>query len=133
MRARRGSEGGTDGVLPMTKFSGGTFDRVSDPSVAYDAGHGVWLIAALAVDDAPTVAPEEPAVIVSRSTDGGLTWSSPVTVSQVPPHVAHFGFPDKPWAVCDSTPTSPFYGHCYVEWDEWPAEHVEIDTSSDGG
>ena len=36
--------------------------------------------------------------------------------------------------MCDSTSTSPFYGNCYVEWDN-PATGDEIlmSTSSDGG
>src|SRR5262245_52684840 len=41
----------TTGLLPgITKFSGGgTYDRASDPAVAYDAAHNVWLISSLAV------------------------------------------------------------------------------------
>src|SRR5712691_5751071 len=33
----------THGFLPgITVFAGGTYDRVSDPSVAFDAKHRVW-------------------------------------------------------------------------------------------
>ena len=40
----------TSGALPgLTKFSGGTYDRVSDPSVAYDARHNVWMVSSLAI------------------------------------------------------------------------------------
>jgi hypothetical protein len=68
------------GFLPgLTKFQGGTYDRVSDPSVAYDARHGVWLISSLVISETPSVAPV--AVLVSRSTNGGLTWSSPRVVA----------------------------------------------------
>src|SRR5919109_2799436 len=39
----------TSGFLPrITKFQGGTFDRVSDPAVAFDSRHNVWLISSLA-------------------------------------------------------------------------------------
>jgi hypothetical protein len=40
------------GVLPgitTHNGNGGTFDRVSDPSVAYDAAHGVWLISSIPI------------------------------------------------------------------------------------
>ena len=38
----------TSGFLPgTTVFAGGTYARVSDPSVAFDAKHGVWLISCL--------------------------------------------------------------------------------------
>src|SRR5262249_33549734 len=44
----------TSGLLPgITKWSGsGPYDRVSDPAVAYDAAHGVWLISSLAISEA---------------------------------------------------------------------------------
>jgi len=44
--------------------------------------------------------------MVSRSTDGGLTWRAPVTVA------ATGVFYDKNWTACDNTPASPFYGRC---------------------
>src|SRR5919202_4900076 len=38
----------TSGTLPgITTFVGGIYDRVSDPSVAYDARHNVWMISSL--------------------------------------------------------------------------------------
>jgi len=122
------SDGGTTwshGFLPgLTAGNGnGPYSAASDPAVAYDAKHGVWMIASLPINSSET-----PAVVVSRSTDGGFTWNDPVSVG---PNV---GSSDKNWIVCDSTSTSPFYGNCYVEWDN-PANGDEIlmSTSSDGG
>ena len=116
----------TNGVLPgVTKYQGGgPYDRVSDPSVAYDASHHVWLIAGLALSETPNV--RGAAVVVSRSSDG-THWSNPV--------VAGSGVDvDKEWIVCDSTATSPFYGHCYVEWDDYGAgNRIKMSTSTDGG
>jgi len=125
----------TNGFLPgTTTFAtpAGTYDRVSDPSVAYDAAHNVWLISYLGlVGSNPNIAPSAPAVLVSRSTDGGLTWSASIvkvnssggTTSQ-----------DKNWSVCDDTATSPFYGHCYTEWDDnGNGNLVQMSTSTDGG
>ena len=114
------------GFLPglTTGNGGGPYNAASDPAVAYDAKHGVWMIASLPISNNSTT----PAVVVSRSTDGGFTWDNPVNVG---PKVASS---DKNWIVCDSTSTSPFYGNCYVEWDN-PANFDEIlmSTSSDGG
>src|ERR1017187_7580279 len=68
------------------------------------------------------------AVVVSRSTDGGFTWDNPVNVG---PKV---NSSDKNWIVCDSYSTSPFYGNCYVEWDNPDTgDGILMSTSSDGG
>jgi hypothetical protein len=102
---------------------GGTFARVSDPSVAFDALHNVWLIASLPLSASVTGA----GVIVSRSTTGGLSWGSPVTVNADPGT-------DKTWIACDDTSSSPFYGHCYTEWDLNAAGNlIQMSTSTDGG
>jgi BNR repeat-like domain len=119
------------GFLPNTTVYAtpvGAFDRVSDPSVIYDAAHKRWMIASLAISNA-TGTPNGAAVIVSISSDGGLTWNAPVTVAN-----ANSGFFDKDWIVCDNTTTSQFYGHCYVEWDiASNGDLVQMSTSSDGG
>jgi hypothetical protein len=125
----------TSGFLPgTTTFAtpAGTFDRVSDPSVAYDVAHTTWLISYLGlVGSNPNVAPTAPAVLVSRSTTGGLSWSSSIV------HVNSSGgtqSQDKNWSVCDDTSTSPFYGHCYTEWDDNGSGNlVQMSTSTDGG
>src|ERR1700689_2198307 len=58
----------TPGVLPgLTTGEGtGPYDAASDPAVAYDAKHGVWMIASLPLSNSS----QTPAVAVSRSTDG---------------------------------------------------------------
>ena len=111
------------GLLPgMTTFQGGgTNSAVSDTNVAYDAKHGVWLISSLPIS-ATNIQ-----VAVSRSTDGGATWSNPVMVAQGPDL-------DKDWMVCDSTATSPHYGNCYMEWDDNGSGNLMfMSTSTDGG
>ena len=48
-RSTDGGSSWTKGFLPgITTFAGGSYARVSDPSVAYDAAHNAWLIASLA-------------------------------------------------------------------------------------
>jgi len=108
------------GVLSgITVFAGGTYNAVSDPSVAYDRAHATWLIASLATLNSDMV-------LVSRSQDG-LNWSGPVTVSTTPDA-------DKDWITCDNSQTSPHYGHCYVEWDDPSTNGLFwISTSTDGG
>jgi hypothetical protein len=116
----------TSGLLPgITKYAGsGPNDRATDPSVAYDARHGVWLVSSLTLLEAGGV--HGNSVVTSRSTDG-LTWTRPFTT-------ATGGDLDKNWIVCDNTATSPFYGHCYTEWDDHGAGNtVQMSTSSDGG
>jgi hypothetical protein len=112
----------TTGMLPQTTVNeNGPWARISDPAVAYDPLHDVWMISTLAIDDNVSGA----AVLTSRSTDGGLTWDPPVTTSTSPGT-----FYDKNWIVCDTWPTSPYYGHCYQEWDD---SRMTMSTSTDGG
>src|SRR5690349_777673 len=86
----------TSGLLPgITKYAGaGPNDRATDASVAYDAAHGVWLISSLTLRESGGV--HGNSVVTSRSSDGGLTWSSPYTT-------ATGADLDKNWIVCDDT------------------------------
>jgi hypothetical protein len=115
------------GTLPgITVFQGGPFARVSDPSVAHDRKHGVWMVSSLALD--ATI--RGVAVIVNRSTNGGLSWGNPVTVRAA---AANEDF-DKNWTVCDNTTTSPFFGSCYTVWDDFAnGNNLKIAFSRDGG
>lgn len=113
----------------ITVYAGGAYKRASDPAVAYDAAHGVWLISSLgmSVKNGSVVGA---AILVSRSTDGGLTWGKPVAVS-----IGGSGDNlDKEWVVCDQTASSPYYGHCYVQWDNRNlSSRILMSTSTDGG
>ena len=111
----------TNGFLPgITVNMGGHFSAASDPSVAFDAKHGVWMIDLLGL--APTNS-----LLVSTSADG-ITWNNPVTIDN------RSSFADKNWIVCDSNSGSPFFGHCYAEWDDAGlGDQEKMSTSSDGG
>jgi hypothetical protein len=122
----RSADGGvtwTNGFLPgTTTVVGGSFSAISDPAVAYDRRHNVWLISSLGI-----LSSGSRRVVTSRSTNGGVTWSNPVATSTT-------GNPDKNWIVCDNTTTSPFYGRCYTEWDNTAdGNRIKMQTSTDGG
>jgi hypothetical protein len=134
----RSSDGGAtwdvSSFLPGLTFTAGAFadpnspyERVSDPSVAYDAKHNVWMISSIPL--LPSIA--TPTIFVSRSTDGGATFGNPVEIPSPPAKKVDL---DKNWTVCDSTPTSPLYGNCYTEFDNFAENDLEyMSTSSDGG
>ena len=125
--ARSGDGGATwtNGFLPGTTTvatPAGPYSAISDPAVAFDARHNVWLISSLGIRSNGTNQ-----VATSRSTNGGQTWSNPVATSTT-------GNPDKNWIVCDNTSSSPFYGRCYTEWDNTAGgNRIKMQTSSDGG
>src|SRR5579863_2214306 len=117
------------GFLPgTTGFAGGPYTRVSDPAVAYDALHHTWMISSLAeVGSGAALATHT--VIVNLSTDGGLTWSKPYKVID-----GGSTYYDKDWITCDANYISPFFGNCYVEWDNDDLGGlILMSTSRDGG
>lgn len=115
----------SSGLLPgITIFQGGTtFNAAGDPVVTYDAAHRQWIIACLGVQEDASGNPTLEQVLVSRSADG-LSWEDPIAVNPL-------GIYDKDWIVCDNSPSSPFYGHCYVQWREKGL--MTTSTSIDGG
>jgi BNR repeat-like domain len=111
----------THGPLPgLTTNTGGRYGQASDASVAFDAKHNTWLISSLGIRSGSVD------VLTSRSTDGGSTWSAPVTTAT--------GSNDKNWIVCDNTTTSQFFGTCYTEYDRTSGgDVVQMRASTDGG
>jgi len=115
------------GNLPglTVNYKNGTYGAAADPSVAYDAKHGQWLISTLPLAGLSCCSLIGD-VAVSRSTDG-LRWGNPIIIDKT-----HLD--DKNWTVCDNTTTSPFYGNCYTEWDQaFGTGDVLMSVSSDGG
>jgi hypothetical protein len=100
--------------------------RASDPSIAYDADHRVWLAVTLGISGVV----EPTSIDVNRSVDG-RRWG-PRVRALVEPDEAF----DKEWIVCDNAPTSPRRGTCYIAYTDIRnagAEHIAVTTSTDGG
>lgn len=112
-----------NGFLPgLTTFEGGGANAAaSDPSVVYDAAHAVWMIASLTISSSGATQ-----VVVSRSGDG-VNWDNPILAGATPD-------PDKNWITCDNNTGSAFYGHCYLQWDDFSqGDRIWMSASSDGG
>jgi hypothetical protein len=91
----------------------------SDPSVAYDAVHGVWLISTLSLEQGSSQ------VLVAHSTDGAH-WSLPVSAAAGP-------ILDKEWLACDNGTSSPFHGRCYVLYTDDQKNWTVSQSTDDGG
>jgi hypothetical protein len=127
--SRDGGRSWRSGFLPqLTRLSrpAGPAERASDPVVAYDAAHGVWLITSLLIAPRTQLA-------ISRSRDG-LRWSAPVAAASAEPPAGSGVAYDKQWLACDNWPSSPFRGRCYLAYTDVTARNrISTQTSSDGG
>ena len=114
----------THGFLPgLTPSSSpaGPWPRATDPSIAYDAQHGVWLAVSLTFGGADS------ALLISRSTDG-MHWGQPIMAA----HRNGFAL-DKQWIACDNWGSSRFRGHCYLSYDDLESDEIETQMAMDGG
>ena len=120
------------GTLPgiaTSQAEPGPFERVTDPAVAYDRVHRVWLVSMLALGKGeaggvPT------AILASRSVDG-VHWEAPVVVVAAATDTGQ----DKDWLACDNGRRSRRAGHCYAVWTipGFKADRLAVSESSDGG
>ncbi len=124
-----GSMPGLTATSGIPGSTGAAFERVSDASTAFDAKHATWLVSSIPLEAGSL---DVPTVFINRSTDGA-TWSDPASIP--PPAVPATKVNlDKNWTTCDNTTTSPFYGNCYTEFDNFGQGDLEyMSTSSDGG
>lgn len=90
----------------VTTATGGTFERASDPVVAFGPD-GTAYLSLIGFNEC------ESAVLVLRSTDGGVHWSPPVAVHSNPTCKV---FDDKNWLIVDIGTHSPHRGRLYQFW-----------------
>jgi hypothetical protein len=117
-----------EGLLPgLTANTAprGPSARASDPVVAYDAAHGVWLANTLAI------AADATRLTIHRSVDG-LSWTGPIDAALTRSESLAY---DKNWLTCDNGATSPFRGRCYLAYTlvGERQDDLAIQRSDDGG
>lgn len=115
-----------ESLLPdQTVAAGGSFERTSDPWVAFGAG-GRAYFASLGFNETTPLN----GVYLSSSDDGGHTWGDPVAV-----HSTTQDFDDKEAVVVDNQDDSPYKGRVYVGWDSITSnrQQPELITYSDDG
>jgi hypothetical protein len=101
-------------------------DTISDPVVAFDARHRVWLASSLSEAEG-TGGDMGLGIFVNRSTDG-IRWSRPVDAATDPTERY-----DKEWIACDNWASSPFRGRCYLTYLDFARGAISTRRSTDGG
>jgi len=120
------------GVVPgIQKGSGGTFDRGTDPSVAFDK-FGNAYYTCLGFDLFPPGTGSAGTMYVSTSTDGGRTWGTPVVAltAEDNPGNSVNEFEDHQFIT-----TNPANGHLYLTQTEFTAfgkPEIQFTRSTDG-
>ena len=98
----------TRALIPnLTQTSGGPYFRATDPVAAFDLNNNVYLETLVATD------PQfiSGAVVLSKSTNGGATFASPVVAYR--PGSTSF-FPDKEWMAINTFPGTATAGRLLV-------------------
>lgn len=130
--------GGADGIgFATSRNAGATWrsgflpqeadvDTISDPVVAYDARHKVWLATSLSEADG-TGGDVGLGIFVNRSADG-IRWGPPVDAATDPTERY-----DKEWIACDNWASSRFRGRCYITYLDFASGAISTRRSLDGG
>ena len=128
--SRDGGRTWREGTLPgltVNSAPPGPSARASDPAVAYDAAHGVWLANTLAI------AAHATRLTIHRSADG-LSWSAPIDAALAQTENLAY---DKNWLTCDNGAASPFRGRCYLTYtlvgERGGEDDIAVQRSDDGG
>ena len=117
----------TSGLVPNVTTATnppGIYGRTVNMTVAYDRAHGQFILTTLGME-LVGASYQEAEVFVTRSSDG-LNWTTPQSV-------VIGNRPDKDWTVCDNTPTSPFFGRCYIVYSSDNQSFRFLTVRSDDG
>ncbi len=124
------SDGGfswTGRLLPRTGALAG-FSAASDPAVVFNVTGNLYY-SGLAFSFTRQGLPTDGSVFVSKSADGGLSFSQPVIVAVGSNKV----FNDKPYIAVDRT-SETFSGRLYASWTAFSSSgDIMVSFSSDGG
>lgn len=116
------------GVIPgIQKNSGGSFDRGTDPSIAFDSSGNAYYTC-LAFDLFPPGVGSAGTVFVSKSTDGGTTWGAPV--------IAFTGVQVNDFQDHQFITTNPVTGDVYLtqtNFTSFGKSQIQFTRSTDGG
>jgi hypothetical protein len=106
--SRNGGLSWTRGLIPgLTQASGGSYFRATDPVAAVN-WNGIFYLNTLAATDANFAGG---AVVVSRSTNFGNTFSPPRVAYRPPTNTV---FPDKNWIAVNTFSATPTFGRLVV-------------------
>ncbi|PYK68196.1 MAG: hypothetical protein DME45_08695 [Verrucomicrobia bacterium] len=98
----------TRALIPnLTPASGGSYSRATDPVVAFDLSNNVYLETLVATSSEFATA----AVVLSKSTDGGATFGSPIVAYQP---ASSSVFPDKEWMAINTFGSTATAGRILV-------------------
>jgi hypothetical protein len=108
--SRDGGLSWTRALIPqLTRTSGGAYFRATDPVAAIGPQGDLYLNTLGSIDNAFGLA----AVVVSRSSDRGATWTAPAVVYQSPSVLT---MPDKNWLAVNDFPGAPNSGRLVATW-----------------
>jgi hypothetical protein len=128
VKAYRSTDGGGsfDGTAISRTWSGTTFGITFDPGLDYDSSGNLYF----SFGGAPLGGSYPNSVAVSKSTNGGASWATPVAVT----FNQGKAFDDKYYLAVDRS-SSTFAGRVYVSWDRNQGNNqiLYISYSSNGG
>ncbi|HTK78939.1 MAG TPA: sialidase family protein [Rhizomicrobium sp.] len=118
------TDGGKTWVVKCGPVASGATGGDGDPAVAWDLNGNVF---SAGIDALPS---GDTQISVSKSTDHGNTWGTPVAAAKVSGI-----FMDKEWLEADTTPTSPHANSLYLSITQFVGNNSQIGVShsSDGG
>lgn len=101
----------TETILSLQDTNGTTYPSTTDPAVAFDDLGNAYIVALPWRGETGPNKGQTIGISIYRSTDGGLTWSTPVLI--------HWSTHDDKQAVWgDTNLGSPFKGNVYTAWDD---------------